>query len=220
MMINEKHDEILEAIWTSSENKKFTIADIKRKCEVEFSQEDIDQLEKEGLIVTNADKILFSSAGEQKARNIMRRHRLAESLTSSILKLKNEEMEKVACKVEHYLQPEVEEAICTLLGHPEFCPDGKPIPKGRCCHKGLRKVNNAVVSLTDLKPGETGKITYVKPGSHSNLHQLISFGLNPGALVTLHRKSPVFCVKFENTELAIDESIAKNIFVWKISNNT
>jgi len=218
-MINEKYDEILEAIWTSNENKKFTVSDIKKKCEVDFSQTDIDELEKQGLIVSKGDKIIFSPAGEEKAKNIMRRHRLAEVLTSSILSLKNSEMEKVACQVEHYLHPEVEEAICTLLGHPEFCPDGKCIPKGRCCHERKRGVNNAVVSLADLEPGETGTITYVKPGSHSNLHQLISFGLNPGVMVTLHRKSPAFCIKFENTELAIDENIARNIFVWKILNN-
>jgi len=32
-------------------------------------------------------------------------------------------MEKVACKGEHRLEPEVEESICTLLGHPGVCPD-------------------------------------------------------------------------------------------------
>jgi len=56
----------------------------------------------------------------------------------------------------------------------------------------------------------------MKPGSHSNLHKLISFGLNPGVIVKLHRKKPAFCIKFENTELAIDEQIAANIFVWKV----
>ena len=88
-------------------------------------------------------------------------------------------MEEVACKVEHSLDPEVEESISTLLGHPEICLDGKPIPKGRCCRKNLKTVGNTVVSLAELKPGERGKITYIKPGSHSNLHQLISMGLHP-----------------------------------------
>jgi DtxR family Mn-dependent transcriptional regulator len=73
-----------------------------------------------------------------------------------------------------------------------------------------------VVSLSELKPSESGKITYIKPGSHSNLHQLMSFGLQPGVVVTVHRVNPAFCIKYENTELAIDEEIAGNIFVWKI----
>lgn len=215
-MIQEKHDEILEAMWTCEENKKFSIDDIKKRCAVEFTDEDIDELEFMGLIIRNKNKILFSNRGKEIGENIMRRHRLAEVLMSSILKLKNSEMERVACQVEHYLVPEVEESICTLLGHPEMCPDGKPIPKGKCCHNGLKQITNTVVSLKELKPGEQGKITYIKPGNHSTLHQLISFGLNPGVIVTLHRKNPAFCIKYENTELAIDENIAENIFVWKI----
>ena len=146
----------------------------------------------------------------------MRRHRLAEVLVSSILRLKDSAMEEVACKVEHSLDPEVEESISTLLGHPEICLDGKPIPKGRCCRKNLKTVGNTVVSLAELKPGERGKITYIKPGSHSNLHQLISMGLQPGIAVTVHRTNPAFCVKYENTELALDKEIAKNIFVWRL----
>ncbi|MBF0229329.1 MAG: metal-dependent transcriptional regulator [Desulfamplus sp.] len=215
-MLKEKHDEILEAMWTAEENKKFSIDEIKKRCAIEFVDEDLAELESMDLIVRNKNMILFSSKGKKLAENIMRRHRLAEVLMSSILKLKNSEMERVACQVEHYLVPEVEESICTLLGHPEICPDGKPIPKGRCCHNGLKEVANTVVSLSELKPGEQGKITYIKPGNHSNLHQLISFGLNPGVVVKLHRKQPAFCIKYENTELAIDEKIAENIFVWKI----
>ncbi len=215
-MLNEKQEEIMEAIWCAGENKNYAIGDIKKRCIVDFTEDDLSELEEMGLIVAHADKILFSNEGKPIAEAIMRRHRLAEVLVASILKLKNAAMEEVACKVEHCLEPEVEESICTLLGHPEICPDGKPIPRGRCCRKKLRMVGNTVVGLSELKPGESGKITYIKPGSHSNLHQLMSFGLQPGVVVTVHRSNPAFCIKFENTELAIDEEIANNIFVWKI----
>ncbi len=214
--MNHRHDEILEAVWTAAENNNFTIDMIRKKCQIEFTNQDVRILEEKGLILSNADKILFSTRGEEKAKNIMRRHRLAEVLTSCILKLKNAEMEKVACQVEHYLEPEVEESICILLGHPEICPDGKPIPKGKCCHEELTQVNHTVVSLIKLNPGDKGKITYIKPGSHSNLLQLMSFGLSPGVIVTLHRQKPALCIKFENTELAIDHDVAQCIFVWKI----
>jgi DtxR family Mn-dependent transcriptional regulator len=137
-----------------------------------------EHLEKEGLIIFDNDQILFSSKGKTIAEGIIRRHRLAETLVSSILKLKDADMEEVACKVEHSLLPEVEESICTLLGHPGICPDGKPIPKGRCCKKNLREISNVVVSLIDIQPGEKGKITYINPGSHSNMHHLLSIGLH------------------------------------------
>nr|MBF0221388.1 metal-dependent transcriptional regulator [Desulfobulbaceae bacterium] len=214
--MDEKFEEILEAIWAAGENNNFSVEAINKRCAVDFSDEDLIELVKEGMIVKDDDKVFFSSKGKEVAQSIMRRHRLAEVLVTSILKVKSSEMEKIACQVEHCLQPEVEESICILLGHPEVCPDGKPIPKGRCCDRGVKVVNNTVVSLNTLAPGEKGKITYIKPGSHSNLHQLISFGLNPGVVVTVHRKSPAFCIKFENTELAIDEEIVKNIFVWRL----
>ncbi len=216
-MLNEKKEEIMEAIWTAGENKDYSIEAIKKRCVVEFSETDISELEEAGLIVSNVDKILFSEEGKKNAQAIIRRHRLAEVLVSSVLKLKDSSMEEVACKVEHCLEPEVEESICILLGHPEICPDGNPIPKGKCCEKQLRQVHNTVVSLNELKPSETGRITYMKPGSHSNMHQMMSVGLHPGMNVTVHRRKPVFCIKFENTELALDEELAKNIFVWKLN---
>ncbi len=216
--MNEKFEEILEAIWGASENNRYSIDSIRKRCAIEFTDQDLRDLEQEGMIVQNDEQVLFSNEGKNLAEGIIRRHRLAEVLVTSILKMKSAEMEKIACQVEHCLLPEVEESICTLLGHPEICPDGKPIPKGRCCDRGLKVVNNTVVSLAELKPGEKGKITYIRPGSHSNLHQLISFGLNPGVMVTVHRKSPAFCIKFENTELALDEEIVKNIFVWRLPN--
>jgi len=216
-MLTEKQEEIIEAIWCAGENRHYSINAVKKRCVVDFTETDLAELEQKGLVVLTADKILFSSDGKASGETIIRRHRLAEVLVSSILRLKNSEMEEVACKVEHCLEPEVEESICTLLGHPGVCPDGKPIPGGRCCRKRLKVVDHTVVSLTELKTSERGKITYIKPGSHSNLHQLISMGLQPGVVVTVHRVNPAFCIKFENTELALDEEIARNIFVWKMN---
>ena len=215
-MLHDKQDEILEAIWGAGENKDYSIDAVKNRCCVSFSEAELGELEAKGLIVFSEDKILFTSEGKRFAEAIIRRHRLAEVLVFSILQLKDARMEEVACKVEHSLIAEVEESICTLLGHPEICPDGKPIPKGKCCQKGLKEVSNIVVGLNELLPSEKGKITYIKPSSHSILHQLMALGLQPGTVVTVHRSSPAFCIKFENTELALDEEIVKNIYVWKL----
>jgi len=215
-MLSERLEEVLEAVWVAGETRNFSIDAIRRRCVVEVTDDDFAQLEGKGLIVRNGDKILFSHDGKKLAEGVIRRHRLAEVLVYSILKLKQAEMEEVACKAEHSLLPEVEEAICTLLGHPELCPDGKPIPRGRCCHNGVTRLGRVVVSLLELMPGESGKITYVKPGSHSNLHQLIAIGLQPGAIVTVQRRRPAFCIRIDESEIAVDEDIVRNIFVWKI----
>jgi len=214
-VLTEIQEEILEAVWTAGEKKHNSIQAVRKQCVVDFSENDLAELAKRDLIVRDGDMIAFSDLGKERAETIIRRHRLAEVLVTSILRLKQAEMEEIACKVEHCLQPEVEESICTLLGHPEICPDGRPIPRGKCCTKGQKVISDTVVSLNELDPGESGKITYIKPGSHSNLHRLISFGLTPGVIVTVHRTTPAFCIKFENTELALDREIVKNIFVWK-----
>ena len=217
-MLNETQEEILESIWSVGDRQHNTIEAVRKRCTVDFTEADLDDMERQELIVRDQDEISLANKGKSIAEIIIRRHRLAEILVSSILKLKQSDMEDIACKVEHSLLPEVEESICTLLGHPEFCPDGKRIPRGRCCTGKRKAIDSSVVSLKELSPGESGKITYIKPDKHSSFHQLISFGLHPGVIVTVHRKNPAFCIKFENTELALDDNVAGNIYVWKLTN--
>ncbi len=218
-MLDEKHEEILEALWSTGERKEYSIQAISKRCSVDFTDSDLSDLEDQGLINRKDDNIEFTEKGKKIAQMLIRRHRLAETLFSSILMLKQSDMEEIACKIEHSLLPEVEESICTLLGHPGVCPDGKPIPKGKCCKTGLKVVDSMVVGLNELNAGERGKISYIKPVTHSNFHQLISFGLHPGVIVSVHRKTPTLCIKFENTELAIDEEVAKSIYVLKLQND-
>lgn len=215
-MLDEKYDEILEAIWASHENNDSSLVAIKKRCAAVINDDDLASLSGKGLISRKGELLFLSERGKKIAAGIIRRHRLAEVLLSSILNLNPAKTEEIACQLEHSLIPEVEESICTLLGHPEICPDGKPIPRGNCCANNLKVSDSIVVSLSELKPSERGKITYIKPVSHSNFHQLMSFGLHPGVLVTVHRTTPAFCIKFENTELALDRRIAANIFVWKV----
>jgi len=213
--MKERHEEILEAIWKSAENGERSIDAVKKHCEVDISNSDISELEQQNLIVSNRGEIAFSDKGEDAAKKIIRRNRLAAVLLSSILKIRNSKMEELACKIEHTLLPEVEEAICTLLGHPQLSPNGKPIPRGICCENGEITVSNVVINLVDLKPGEKGRVSYIRPTDHSQLHQLLSFGVSPGVEIVIHRTVPTLCIKFENTELALDREIAKNIFVLK-----
>jgi energy-coupling factor transporter ATP-binding protein EcfA2 len=81
----------------------------------------------------------FTAFGQQRAADVIRRHRLAERLFTQTLKVQNEEeIEQQACKFEHILSPEVTDKICSFLGHPDSCPHGSPIPAGECCEKAGR----------------------------------------------------------------------------------
>ncbi len=71
--------------------------------------------------------------GSQRARNVVRRHRLAERLFKDTFSVDETEAHTQACKFEHIISPELDTRICTFLGHPKTCPHGNPIPPGDCC---------------------------------------------------------------------------------------
>lgn len=209
-------EEILEAAWKADEEGDASMENIRKRCSVEVVEEDLAVLHKLGFVTREGRRIVLSYEGRKEARGLVRRHRLAESLFATVLGLDVERQEAVACEVEHALLPEVEESICTLLGHPTACPNGKPIPAGRCCSSKRTIASTVIVNLTSLAPGERGRITYIKPKDHARLHRLTSFGLTPGIVVELHQRSPVFCIRYEGTEIALDRDVAEDIFLARM----
>ncbi|MBI5479699.1 MAG: metal-dependent transcriptional regulator [Deltaproteobacteria bacterium] len=213
----ETRDEILEAIWNSGESGDHSLPSIRGHCDVDFGDAELGALQRAGLIVWSHQTVALSAVGLKEAARVIRRHRLADSLLSTFLRLKRAHVAELACRLEHTLLPEVEEAICTLLGHPAVSPDGKPIPDGPCCSLDQRTVSRIVTRLSELRPGERGRVTYIRPDSHAHLHQLLSFGLSPGVELVVHSTTPTVCVRFESTELAMDDEIAGCIFVVRMS---
>jgi DtxR family Mn-dependent transcriptional regulator len=216
MIPRQKMEEILEAIWKADEGGEFTLGAARRYCPEEISDANLQQLETEELIIRQGERILFTAEGKEQARRVIRRHRLTESLLTYVLGMSEEKADAIACDMEHKLPPEMERSICTLLGHPPFSPTGKPIPPGDDCRQKLSSVDAAIVNLRDLSPGEQGRIAYIRPKNHARLHRLTAFGLVPGVTVRLHQTYPAFCLKFEETELAIDPDVAEDIFVSRL----
>jgi len=209
-------EEILEAIWTEEEPGRSTLAEVRERCPIPITFDSLEMLEKRQLIVRDGEHVTLTYEGRTDARKVVRRHRLAKSLFASVLDLDAEKRETIACEAEHTLLPEVEEAICILLGHPTLCPDNKPIPPGRCCDSKRTIASSVIVCLTHLEPGESGRVTFVKPKNHARLHRLTAFGLTPGTVVQMHQHSPAYCIRFEGTELAINKDAAEDIYVTKI----
>ena len=86
-----------------------------------------------GLLEVRNSEVALTSRGETRARDIIRRRRLAERLFTDTFSIAESEAESHACKFEHIISPELDQRICTFLGHPKTCPHGNPIPAGRCC---------------------------------------------------------------------------------------
>jgi DtxR family transcriptional regulator, Mn-dependent transcriptional regulator len=88
----------------------------------------VRRMHDEGLITLDGNHILLTQKGEQLARRVVRRHRLAERFLTDILDLSWAQAHQEAGKWEHVMSDDVEKAIERILGNPTTCPHGNPIP--------------------------------------------------------------------------------------------
>lgn len=160
--------------------------------------------------------VSLTNEGKEKATEIIRRHRLAECLLKDVFEVKTGVMETSACEFEHILVKEVTESICTFLGHPNKCPHGKPIPPGNCCKQYKLNVSPLIKTIKEMETGSSGKITYITSRAKFTLGRLASMGIIPGQEIKLIQKSPSYIISIENTTLALDESLASQIYVKPI----
>ncbi len=86
------------------------------------------------LVALQNGEAELTPVGSQRARDVVRRHRLAERLFKDTFSVDEAEAHTQACKFEHIISPELDERICSFLGHPKTCPHGNPIPPGNCCN--------------------------------------------------------------------------------------
>jgi DtxR family Mn-dependent transcriptional regulator len=216
-MEQERIDEALELLWVLDEEghhdlKRFNLssddADIVAVVEV---------LSIEGLADLSDGEIKLTDKGTSIAKGLIRRHRLAERLFTDIFDLPKDTMEEDACKVEHILSEELTDSVCTFLGHPPVCPHGKPIPRGECCKKYSVDVRPVVTRLIDFEVGKSGKIVFITPSEAARIGRLSSIGIIPGTIIKLIQRKPSIVLQMDETTIAIDPELAKEIFVKKIS---
>ena len=206
-------DELLERIWTLREKG---VTDLDQLLETTRDTETRSILRlmiKDDLLQMEDNRMVLKERGEEKAREIIRRHRLTERLLSEIFEMSEEEVEEEACKLEHILSPGVTESVCTFLGHPPTCIHGKPIPRGECCTKFKKEMKPLVIPLEELGLGEEGRIVFIAPKSHERLDRLSTLGIVPGSIVRMHQKNPSHVLQIGETTLALDRDIVKDIYV-------
>src|SRR5712691_7611818 len=85
------------------------------------------------LVDLRNGEVELTAMGSRRARDVVRRHRLAERLFKDTFAIDDSEARNQACKFEHIISPELDQRICSFLGHPKTCPHGNPIPPGECC---------------------------------------------------------------------------------------
>ena len=155
----------------------------------------------------------LTTDGIERARGIVRRHRLAEILFTQVLDVDSQDAEKSACEFEHILAERVVDRVCTFLGHPPACPHGHPIPQGSCCAVYAKKVDPLITRLVDLPLGASGSVVFIAPKSVSRLNKLAAFGVVPGSQVRLVERKPSVVLACGQTSLAVEDEIGREIYV-------
>jgi manganese/zinc/iron transport system permease protein len=74
------------------------------------------------------DGFVLTASGEQAAQELVRRHRAYESYLES-LGYPEDHVHSAADRVEHFLSPQLAEAVDAAAGTPTVDPHGKPIPR-------------------------------------------------------------------------------------------
>ena len=212
----ERVDELLERIWTLREEGVSDLDQLLERTPDVEAKYILRLMIKEGLFQMEDNRMVLKERGEEKAKEIIRRHRLTERLLSEIFEMSEEEVEEEACKLEHILSPGVTESVCTFLGHPPTCIHGKPIPRGECCAKFKKEMKPLVIPLEELGLGEEGRIVFIAPKSHQRLDRLSTLGIVPGSTLRMHQKNPSHVLQIGETTLALDRDIVKDIYVKRV----
>lgn len=212
----ERIEEALELLWVLGEDGHRDFARFSLSSDDSDIASLVETLVTGGLVALMEDEIHLTDKGKGIARGLIRRQRLAERLFTDVFEMADDTVLDDACKMEHILSEELTDSVCTFLGHPRTCPHGKPIPRGECCRKFRITVKPVVTRLTEFEVGATGKITFIVPSDPSRISKLNSLGITAGSAIRFLQKTPSCVLQIDETTVAIDPEIAREIYVKKI----
>jgi DtxR family Mn-dependent transcriptional regulator len=89
----------------------------------------LHRLERDRLVSLDGRKtVRLSKEGQALAERVARRHRLAERMLVDLLGYAWWKTHEEAERIEHAMSDEMEERLIRVLGNPETCPHGNPMP--------------------------------------------------------------------------------------------
>jgi len=93
----------------------------------------LKKLNTQNLVQYNKAGVKLTESGQSVGASMMRNSRVLEVLMETTLKVAIDE--EMICGIEHHMNKQFTDAICTMLNHPRKCPHGHEIPLGECCQK-------------------------------------------------------------------------------------
>lgn len=175
--------------------------------------ETVARLEHEGLMTMGPDRMLaLSQTGRERARSVMRKHRLAERLLTDVIGLEFEQVHTEACRWEHVISDRVEQRLVELLDAPETDPHGNPIPG-----LGPDPQASEVRSMTEAaKTGARAVVARISEKLQVDVEAmrfLEQHGLLPGAAVDLDLAGGTVSATVDGRTVAVAEDTADYVYV-------
>ena len=126
----------LKAIWHIKEkNEPVKISIIAKMLNVRQPSvvQMLKKLNEKELVEYNKAGVFLTETGEKIGSSMMRNSRLLEVLMDSALKVEIDE--EMVCGIEHHMNMQFTDALCTMMNHPRKCHHDHDIPMGECCSK-------------------------------------------------------------------------------------
>jgi len=214
-MLTEAVEEYVEAIYKMSLEGPVIAARLAEHMHVSppTVADMLRRLSDKGLVRTSRrNGVKLTKKGLETAESLVRRHRLWERFLTDVLGLNWDEVHEEACKLEHAMSSQVEEKLALILGNPETCPHGYPIPGTR----GAKRREKEGKPLSSLCVGEEAVIERVAEEDSKLLQYLASLGLLPEAKVAVKEIAPFkgpMLVKVCGAQYALGQEVASKIMV-------
>lgn len=182
----------------------------------------VARMERDGLLyLADNRRIEFTDQGVELAREVVRKHRLAERLLLDLIGLDWVMVHDEACRWEHVMSDAVEMRLLDLLHHPSTDPYGNPIPDG---HDGIEGAGTSVSQIVEQFGGIVAtKIVRIGEPIQAEPRMLAFFdetGILPGKEVNLQPDNGRIAVMGVDTEktVLLDTSLGQHLFVEGVSN--
>ncbi|MBV8374974.1 MAG: metal-dependent transcriptional regulator [Candidatus Eremiobacteraeota bacterium] len=172
----------------------------------------LKKLAAEGFVVHEArGDVTLTRKGLEVAVGVVRRNRLAERLLTDVLGMPWDEVYSEACILEHAITPKVEQRLVEVLGNPQTCPHGHPIPP-----TDLSDPVRLGLPLAQVEPQTAATISGVTEQVPEMLRYLGEVGLRPGVVVRVVDKAPLggpVTIEIDGRRQAISLELARMVMV-------
>ena len=161
--------------------------------------------------------VRLTPMGEKIALEVIRHHRLLELYLAQAMGYSWDQVDAEAEKLEHVISEEFEARIDTLLGHPQACPHGDPIPgpDGTLVEERLR-------TLSECQPGEVVAIARVKDTDAAVLRALTARVMRLQTVVAVVERDSIdglLTVQVGDQRHVLGPALAGSVFVTAPNKN-